>query len=54
VSVAIEDGRVLGGGIDPRKLKLVQAWVELRREELLADWKLARAGQALYQIQPLQ
>ncbi|MDR1191585.1 MAG: DUF4160 domain-containing protein [Verrucomicrobiales bacterium] len=54
VSVAIEDGRVLGGGIDPRKLKLVQAWVELHREELLADWKLARAGQALYQIQPLR
>lgn len=43
-SIAIEDGRVLAGILPPKQLKLVQAWVELHRDELLADWELAVNG----------
>ncbi len=30
------------------------AWIELRREELLADWELARLGLELEKIAPIQ
>ena len=33
-SIAIEDGRVLAGSLPHKQLKLVQAWVELHRDEL--------------------
>lgn len=47
-SVAIEDGVVLGGGLPPAKMKLVQAWIEIHKEDLLADWKLAVAGEPVF------
>ena len=53
-SVAIEDGRVLAGAIPPKQLKLVQAWVELHKDELFADWELAVNGEEPFRIAPLQ
>ncbi len=44
VVVAIDDGLILDGNIPPAKLKLLLAWMELHKEELLADWKLAVNG----------
>ena len=38
--VAIDDGAVLGSSLPIAKMKLVQAWIEIHREDLLADWKL--------------
>jgi len=37
----IEDGEVHVGALPRQKVRLVQAWIELHRKELLADWKLA-------------
>jgi hypothetical protein len=38
----------------PRKqLRLVQAWIELHRDELMADWELAVNGEEPYKITPL-
>jgi len=53
-SIAIEDGEVLAGSLPPRPLKLVAAWVELHRDELLADWELALNGEEPFRIAPLQ
>ncbi len=53
-SIAIEDGFVLGGTLPPGKMKLVQAWIEIHREDLLADWKLAIAGEPVFKIEPLK
>jgi len=53
-SVAIEDGRVLAGDFPPKQLKLVQAWIEIHRDELYADWDLAVSGQQPYPIEPLR
>ena len=33
------------GKLPKSKLRLVLAWVELRKEELLADWELAQNGE---------
>jgi len=33
---------------------LVQAWIEIHREELLANWQLAVNGEELFKIEPLK
>jgi hypothetical protein len=53
-TVSIVDGAVLAGQFPARQLKLVQAWIEIHRDELLADWQLALAGEQPYKIAPLQ
>ena len=53
-SVAIEDGRILAGGFPPKQLKMVQAWIEIHKDELLADWELAISGEEPFRIAPLQ
>jgi hypothetical protein len=54
VVVAIGDGQVLGGSIPIAKMKLLQAWIELHRDELIADWQLAVNGESVYKIDPLR
>ena len=53
-SIAIDDGFVLGGSLPRPKMKLVQAWIEIHKEDLLADWKLAVAGEPVFKIDPLK
>jgi hypothetical protein len=36
------------------KLKLVEAWVEIYKDELMADWKLAVEGQQIFKIEALK
>jgi hypothetical protein len=52
--VAIPEGEVLEGGLPPGKMKVVLGWVEIHREELLADWELAVSGQQPFRIEPLR
>jgi len=52
--VKIPDNDVLEGKIPPSKMKLLQAWIELHKEELMADWELASQGQQPYKIEPLR
>ena len=54
VIVSIPDGEVLDGEIPAAKMKLLQAWIELHKDELMADWELAIAGQLPYKIEPLR
>jgi len=53
-SVSIADGQLLDGDFPPAKLRLVQAWIEIHREDLMADWELAIAGEQPFEIAPLQ
>jgi hypothetical protein len=32
----------------------LQAWIELHKEELVADWELAVSGEQPYKIDPLR
>lgn len=52
-SVSIADGEVLAGQLPRKQLRLVQAWIELRRDELTADWELALSDEKPYKISPL-
>lgn len=48
------DSNVLDGGIPSTKMKLLQAWIEIHKEELMADWELAVSGEQPYKIDPLK
>ncbi len=52
--ISIPDGAVLEGTLKSAKLKLVQAWIEIHQEDLMADWRLALNGQAVFKIDPLK
>lgn len=52
--IAIPTGSLIAGKIKPAKLKLVQAWIEIHHDELMADWKLATEGQKVFKIDPLR
>jgi hypothetical protein len=49
----IESGEIIAGAFPVKKLKLAQAWIEIHREELMADWKLATEGKEIFKIKPL-
>lgn len=52
--VAIPEGELLEGNLPSPKMKLLQAWIELHKDELVADWELAITGQQPYKIEPLR
>jgi hypothetical protein len=53
ISVEVETGRI-HGQFPPRAQKLVLEWMALHKSELLEDWQLAKQGQPLKDIAPLE
>lgn len=52
--LSILDGVLLEGSLPRAKMKLVEAWMELHRDELLANWELTVSGQHPFKIDPLK
>jgi hypothetical protein len=50
----IPDGDLLDGNLPGGKIKLILAWIELHKDELMADWELASSGQKIFTIDPLK
>ena len=48
------DGNILEGDLPTRQTRLVVAWIELHKDELKANWKLAMNKEPLYKIDPLK
>jgi len=53
ITVDIETG-VVHGDFPKRALRLVLEWMELHKDELLADWRLVQAGRPPNKIEPLE
>jgi Domain of unknown function (DUF4160) len=53
ISVEIESGTI-HGEFPARALRLVLEWAALHRQELIENWQLARQGQPLRRIAPLE
>lgn len=51
---SIPEGELLAGNLPKGKARLVEAWIELHRDDLMADWHLAVAGQQPQKIEPLR
>jgi len=52
--ISIPDGQILEGQIPNNKMRLVLAWIEIHKDELMADWDLASRGENPYKIEPLK
>ena len=52
--ISIPEGSLMEGSLRRAKLKLVQAWIEIHQDELMADWELAVNGQQVFKIDPLK
>jgi hypothetical protein len=52
--INIQTLEVMEGKLPPRALRLVREWAELRRDELMQDWELARQREPLLKIEPLE
>jgi hypothetical protein len=52
--IGIDDGAILEGNLPTSKMKLIQAWVEIHRDDLMADWKMSVEGQQPFKIEPLR
>lgn len=48
------DGELIEGTIPPNKKKLVEAWMEIHKDELNANWKLLDEGEQFFKIDPLK
>ncbi|KAF3978801.1 MAG: DUF4160 domain-containing protein [Methylococcales symbiont of Iophon sp. n. MRB-2018] len=52
--IEIPSGKIIEGKLPKPKQKLVDAWVEIHRDELVADWELAINGEPIFKIDPLK
>ena len=48
------DGEISAGELPRRELRLMRAWIELRRVEIEKNWALAQNKQELNKIAPLK
>jgi Domain of unknown function (DUF4160) len=52
--LSIPEGKILEGKLPKAKLKLVQAWLEIHQDELLANGQLAINSEQIFKIDPLR
>ncbi|MCW7552666.1 DUF4160 domain-containing protein [Endozoicomonas gorgoniicola] len=52
--IEIPSGKVLEGNLPKNKQKLVDAWIEIHKENLMANWDLAINGDSVFKIDPLK
>ncbi len=50
----LPDGDLLEGSLPSNKEKLIRAWIEIHKEELMANWQLAVTDNKLFTIDPLK
>ena len=50
---SIPDGELLTGKMNLKKQKLIVAWIEIHKDDLLANWKLAVNGKTPFKVKGL-
>ena len=48
------DGEVLEGSIPARQHKMLEGWMAIHEDELMANWELLSAGEGYFKIEPLK
>ena len=51
---SIRDISILEGNLPPKQHKLVIAWMEIHKEELIALWKVSQLYGEIFKIDPLK
>ena len=47
------EGEIIEGDMPSRQIKLISAWSIIHKDELIANWELAKNSEALFNITPL-
>jgi hypothetical protein len=50
----IKTAELIDGKLPLPKTRLVQAWIEIHKDDLVADWELASKGEVIFKIEPLK
>ncbi len=50
----IQKCELIDGNLPKKQTRLVLAWAELHKDELIANWKLASKGELPFKIEPLK
>lgn len=50
----IDTGEPLEGSLPRRQERLVEAWIEIYRDELMDNWKRIEAGEPVTKVPPLR
>ena len=48
------EGNIIEGEFPKKKQRLVEAWIEIHREDLEANWMLLSNGEQFFKIDPLK
>ena len=51
---SIDPVEMVAGSLPKRQRRLVEAWAELRQQELMADWETLQQGKTPAAIEPLK
>ncbi len=52
--IQIPDGIIIEGSLKSNKMKILQAWLEIHQDEVMANWELASKGEKIFKIEPLR
>ncbi|OFX27425.1 MAG: hypothetical protein A2033_03185 [Bacteroidetes bacterium GWA2_31_9] len=52
--INISDCDLIEGKLPPKQIRLVSAWIEIHKDELMADWQLCQNGEKPFSIEPLK
>jgi len=53
-AVSIPEGELLAGSLPPKKLRMLQTWIDIHADELMQCWNLAVGGADPPKIEPLR
>ena len=51
---SIPEGDLITGNLPKKKIRLVQAWIIMHEEDLMANWELATNEMNIFKIEPLR
>lgn len=52
--IEIPGGELIEGSLRRSQMRLVQAWIEIHRDQLMENWHRAIEGEAVVRIDPLK
>lgn len=52
--IDIQNGCVLKGSLPTKQVKLVVAWCEIHKDELMKNWEISKESGELIEISPLR
>ena len=50
----ILDGNIIECELSAKHIRFIQAWIEIHKDELLANWNLCQNGEEPFKIEPLK